>query len=112
MPVANLANVPDSPETWNEYSFSLQATLVDINQRILQQYSVYLPNYILDPFNINDPGAQLFQLQEMMNNINGTLNLSGFDYKEVNLQNREQVASWVFLLFTNIKQAADKVGVG
>lgn len=112
MPVANLANVPNSAQSWNEYSFALQATLRDINQRIYANQSVNLPNFILDPLNVSDPSAQLFQLQEMMDGINSTLGLSGFNYISVDLNNEGQLASWVFLLFSNIKQAADKVGVG
>lgn len=112
MAIANLANVPDDDETWDQYSFALQGTLRDINRQILQQKNIALSEYILDPFNIKDPSVQLYGLQTMMNNINAVLDISGYDYEDVDLTKPEERASWTWLLFTNVRKAANMLGVG
>lgn len=112
MAVANLANVPDDAETWDQYSFALQGTLRDINRRILETQNIALSEYILDPFNVQSPSVQLYGLQTMMNNINAVLGISGYDYEDVDLSKPEERASWTWLLFTNVREAAKMVGVG
>lgn len=111
MPIANLANVPDSPDTWSQYTFSLQATLDNICDAILRQKNIYIPRYELDPLNLTDPNAQLFQLQDMVNGVNSVLGISGFNYLDVDINDQNELASWVFLLETNLKQACQLTGV-
>lgn len=112
MPVANLLNIPNNSETWSEYSFSLQATLRDINEAIYRDKGIALPIYPLDPFNILQSAGQLYYLQTMMDNINQVLGLAGFDLVDVDLTKTADIPGWIWNVFTNIKQAADILGVG
>jgi hypothetical protein len=112
MAVANLFNIPNSKQDWNEYSFALQGTLRDINRRIYETQSVVIPEYILDPIDLNEPSVQLYNLQDWMNAINAELGIAGFDYIDVDFSQQGNLASWTWLLATNIRQAANQLRVG
>lgn len=109
--IANLFNIPDDQATWNEYTFSLQGVIRDINRRIYEVDRVALPEYLVDPLNQSEPSSQLYGLQIMVNNINAVLGLSGYDYIDVDFQKPGQAASWTWLLANNLRQAAKIVGV-
>jgi|SRR5579872_2493832 len=112
MAVANLFNIPNSKQDWNEYSFALQGTLRDINRRILETQNIALPEYILDPIDLNEPYVQLYNLQSWMNDINSVLGIAGFDYIDVDFRQQGNIASWTWLLATNIRQAAEPLRIG
>lgn len=111
MALASIFNVPSTPLEWDQWAFSLQAELRDICRRILETKNVTVTQFCLDPFNIDEPGATLFQLQQEMNEINAELGLAGFDYIDVDLHDMGQRTSWIFLLSQNIRQAATQLGV-
>lgn len=112
MPIGNIANIPDSDQSWNQWTFSLQAEIRDINRAIYQQRQIALPEYILDPLDRVEPGVQLEQLQDNLDLINEVLNIPGYDYEDIDLNNRGELTSWVFLLFTNLLAASNQLGVG
>lgn len=111
MSLASVFNVPSSQQEWDEWGFSLQAELRDITRRILETKNVFIPQFCIYPFNPNEPGATLYQLQQWMNEINTTLTLNGFDYIDVDLSDMGQRISWVFLLSQNVREAANQLGV-
>ncbi|MDE2020516.1 MAG: hypothetical protein KGJ13_09295 [Patescibacteria group bacterium] len=110
--IANLFNVPSTEEDWNEYSFSLQSTLRDINRRIYETQKIAVPEFILDPINLAEPYVQLYNLQNWMNDLNAILGIAGFDYIDVDFSQQGDLASWTWLLAKNIRQAANQVGIG
>lgn len=112
MPVANLANIPNDVNSMNEWAFSLQAQIRDINRTIFQESGTILPEYSMDPFNIDEPYNQLLQFQEMANNISAVLGVPGYDFEDVDLTDDGQRASWTWLVFVFMKQASDQIGVG
>ncbi len=112
MALGNLFNVPETDNQWNEYSFSLQAMIRDINRRIIELNGPQLPEFPLDPIIKGPHGVQLSEIQVAMDDINRTLGLQGFNYEDVDLADRNERSSWVWLLAQNIRQAAQLVGVG
>jgi hypothetical protein len=111
-PVANLSNIPSDVQSVNEYAFSLQAQIRDINRVIFEDSGITLPEYVIDPLNIDNPNAQLQQLQIMADNIGDVLNIAGYDLEDVDLSDQGQRASWVWLVFTFFKQASDQLHIG
>lgn len=114
MPVANLANIPTTPEQMAQWTFALQAQIRDINLAIYvdPSYRVALPEYSMDPLNLNEPFTQLIQFQQMANNISAILNIQGYDFEDVDLSNEDERAAWVWIVFTFLKQASDQLQVG
>ena len=111
MSVANLFNIPETRTDWSQWDFALQATLRDINRRILETRNIIIPEYPLDPFNEQTPGIQLEQLQVWMDDINAELGIAGFDYVDIDLRDRGERTSWVYLLARNIRTATDQLGI-
>jgi hypothetical protein len=111
MGLGNIFNVPGTREEWDQWSFSLQAELRDITRRILETKNIFITQFCLDPFNPEEPGVTLFTLQQWMNQINAVLNISGFDYVDVDLKDIGERTSWIFLLSQNVRQAANQLGV-
>lgn len=109
--VANLFNIPDTQQRWDEWSFSLQSNLRDINTRILQLSNIQIPEYILDPFNFREPGDQLTQLQVWMNDITGVLGVAGYDFVDVNLSDKGELGEWIFLLSTKVRDINTELGI-
>lgn len=108
---ADIANVPTGPQTWSIWTFALQAQLRDINRVIYQQDGIALPEYNMDPLNLDQPGVQLEQFQAMMNNISALTGAPSYDFEDVNLRDQGQLTSWIFLVFTTLYQAANVLQV-
>ncbi len=112
MGLGNVFNVPNSQEDWNQFSFSLQGVLRDVSRRILELNGPIVAEFPLDPISTSEPGVQLEGIQSMMDQINSTLNLQGFNYIDVDLSDEGQKTAWVWLLANNVREAAAAVGVG
>lgn len=110
MAVASIYNVPTNEQEWNQWSFAHAAHHIDVNQAILQQHSIALPDFILDPINLADPQTFFEQHQLMHNNSDAVLGISGFDISDVNLKDKEQLAAWIFLVASLHYQEALKTG--
>lgn len=63
--LANLYNVPGTDEERAQWSFSHMAHHRDINARIYLLVKVALPEYILDPVDVNNVGQWEYQHQLM-----------------------------------------------
>lgn len=112
MGIANLFNVPRTGADWNEYSFSLQAILRDINRRVYETQKIAIPEYVLDPLDIKEPGVQLYNLQNWTNNISAILGVPNYDFVDVDINQQGNLASWTWLLATFVRQCANQVGIG
>lgn len=112
MSVAPIFNVPNDQNEWNEFSFALQDALRNINAAILRDGGPQLPEFPLDPIALNEPGVQLEAIQSMLDGVNQELGIAGFDYIDVDLSNKDERATWIWLLANNVRQAANQLGVG
>src|SRR5215831_6485193 len=99
MSLANLFNVPASPADFLVYSFNVQDQHRRIVAAIREQKSITLPIYQLDEPPIGgDIGTWTLQLQDAVNDFTGVLNITGFDFTQVDFEEPGQLASWTFLL--------------
>jgi len=111
MSLASIANVPNDPATFAEWSFSHMAHHRDINRVILQQTRIALPEFSLDPFNVNDTGVWAYQHQQMHNDFNSVLGIAGNDLVDINFTDPGEFAEWIFLNFTEHYKAGNQLGV-
>jgi hypothetical protein len=111
MGVASLANIPDTTEALASWSFNHMAHHRDINRVIFQLHNIALPEYPLDPFNPYDESVFPDQHQAMHNAQNAILQIDGNDLTGVNWSDPGQRAAWIWLNFTEHKQASDILGV-
>ena len=96
MPLAGLYNVPLDDEQKASWDFAH----ADHHRRMIAaakaKFGSVLAEYVLDPFNVLNPDSAL-QHQQMHNAIDSLYGVSGYDLADVNWQNQEQRASWVWL---------------
>ena len=111
--VAGLYNVPGTDSELATWSFVHAAHHRDIIRVVYQTKNIAMPEYSLDPFNPRqDMGVWLYQHQEMHDNFDQVLGISGFDLTDVNWQDREQLAAWILLNASEHYQAANTLEIG
>lgn len=70
-----------------------------------------IPFYVLDPISADDPRQFLLDHQNSHNAINSALGTVGNDLQDVEFRDREQLAAWVNLNFTEHEQWSTALGV-
>lgn len=93
MGLATISDAPRTPEEWAGWSFSHQASHVDIQRVIFAAYSIETPLYALDPF--NQASTWTWQNQAQHTAIAKALGYKGFDLTTVDWQDRDSVVDWV-----------------
>src|SRR5271154_1409002 len=83
MGLADIANIPKTPESLATWAFAHMAHHRDINRVIYQQNRVALSEYPLDQINTQDMGVWIYQHQEMHNNQNAVLGIGGNDLTDI-----------------------------
>lgn len=111
MGLANLANVPRSPQEFAVFSFSNQDEHFKVAQAIQNREGINIPTYPVDPINFDALGIWLQNHQQMHNNVNSVLGTPGVDLTEVDFRNEAQVESWSFLHFTEHQNWARILGI-
>jgi hypothetical protein len=111
MGLASIENVPSSDQSLNEWSFSHQAHHRDVARRIYELHSLALPEYVIDPMNVNDLGLFGYQHQALHNDVNFVLGVSGNDLSEVNWHDPGEREGWIFLNFSEHQQWNQILGV-
>lgn len=97
MALADLFNVPSSPEEMAKWSFAHQAHHRELNDEIFQKHGISIPEYILDPVNLADPLAFLYQHQQWHADIDQVLGIAGYDLTSVDFTDKEDFAGWIWL---------------
>ena len=110
--LANLFNVPSTDEERAAWSFSHMAHHRDINQAIYILTNLALPEYIIDPIDVNDPAQWEYQHQLMHDNQNAILGIQGQDLTGIDWQNLNLLTAWVFLNSSEHYQAANILEIG
>ena len=111
MGLASLANTPYDEDSLSQFSFAHMAHHRDIIRRIRELFSVELVEFSIDPFNPENAAVFGYQHQQMHNQMNSVLGISGNDLIEINWQDKGEREGWVFLNFSEHVQAGNKLGV-
>lgn len=112
MSIANLANVPSTDEERAQWAFSHMAHHRDIAARIYLLVKIAMPEYILEPLNPDDPSTWEDQHQQMHDNQNELLGITGQDLTGVDWKDQRLTAAWIQLNFNEHLQASNILGIG
>ena len=104
--VASLYNVPSTQDELNTWAFAHAAHHHDIIRTIFQKYGLMLSEYVLDPFDINAPDNWIYQHQTMHQDFDAILGIDGFDLTDVQFEDKNQLAGWIYLNSQEHYQAA------
>lgn len=110
--LANLYNVPTTDEERAQWSFSHMAHHRDIAQQIYNLLKIALPEYILDPINLDDTGTWEDQHQLMHDTQNQLLGIEGQDLTGVDWKDPNLTAAWIFLNASEHFQASEILEIG
>lgn len=99
MGLANLANVPRSPEEVSVFAFSNQDEHFKAAAALGRTKGLNLPLYPVDPIPFADIGVWAQNHQQMHNAVNAALGTAGADLTGVNFQDEAQLAAWISLHF-------------
>src|SRR5262245_396826 len=115
MALANLLNVPGTPEELAVWSTAHARHHTDINRTIFELTTIVLPEFLLDPFDPADSSSMdqwLYKHQLIHDDIEQLLGISGFNLNSVDFQNPDELAAWVTLNFNTHYQIANLLQVG
>ena len=110
--LADLFNVPVTDDERAQWLFAHMAHHRDINARIYQLIAVALPEYVLDPVDIDDPGQWEYQHQLMHDNQNVLLGIDGQDLTGIDWKDQSLLTGWIFLNSNEHYQAAQILEIG
>lgn len=110
--IANLYNVPSTQNELDNWAFAHMAHHRDINRRIFELTQVRLPEYVLDPVNPRDPYVWLYQHQQLHNEMDALLGISGNDLLDVDFSDRDELAGWIWLNSSEHFQASNILEIG
>jgi hypothetical protein len=110
--IAELFNVPQTPEQMMTWSFANAAAHVDINRLIFQNFNTIIPSYVLDPVNPNDMQQWLYQHQLMHQDMDAVLGIAGYDLLDVDWRDPGQFAGWIEDHANEHVQAGAILGLG
>ena len=110
--IASLYNVPSTDAERATWAFIHMAHHRDINRRIYELVKVAFPEYPLDQINIEDTGAWEYLHQQMHDNENALLGISGNDLSDVNWKDQNALAGWIQLNGQEHFQASNILEIG
>lgn len=97
MGLADMWNVPNTDEEMATWSSLHMAEHRLINEAVLAQHNISLPEYILDPVDLADPQNFLNQHQLMHNGTDQVLGIPGNDLTTVDWSDPGQREGWIQL---------------
>lgn len=109
--LANLFNVPGSPEEAASWAFAHAANHRDISRAIYNETGVTLPEYVLDPIPLHDMGSWVYQHQQMHADMDSILGISGLNLLNVEWQDEASLAGFIQANASEHRQACNLLGI-
>lgn len=110
--VAGLYNVPSIDPELSTWAFIHAAHHRDINRIIFEVSGLNLDEFVLDPFDPTDSGDWLRDHQNMHQQMDAILGISGYNLLSVDMKDRSQFESWINLNADEHLKAANILGLG
>lgn len=110
--LADLVNVPSTDEERAQWAFAHMAHHRDISFEIYNLIKVALPEFILDPINVDDTGQWEYQHQQLHDDQNQLLGITGQDLTGIDWKDQRLLVGWIQLNFNEHLQASDILGIG
>ena len=95
MALANLTEIPRTPNDYGEWSFANMASHRDIIRVLFQLTSERLDEYVLDPFDPKNMGNWPYLHQIMHDQMNRALGIGGFILSGIDWSNPHRVSGWI-----------------
>jgi len=111
MGVADIYNVPSSPESRSQWAFAHMAHHRDCIRRVAELGGENLTEYPLDPIDFDDPGIFIYNHQQMHNDLNSALGVFGNDLTDVEFSKPAELSAWVQLNASEHYQYNNLLGV-
>lgn len=109
--LAGLSNVPGTESEFGLWGGTHAAHHRDVNATIKRLFNITLPEYILDPFDVQDNSGFMAQHQDLHNQVNNVLGIpSNYDLTEVDVNDPDAWGGWIFLNFEEHRQWAGSLG--
>ena len=106
MGLADVASIPKSDEELKKWAFCHMAAHRDIDRAVQEQFGFGITEYVLDPIIPENNDAWQYQHQQMHNQQNAILGISGNNLLGVDWTKPNILAAWLFLHQTEHLQAA------
>lgn len=111
MTLASLQNVPQNDQEWLTFAFANQDHHNLLNDALRVQKNVVNPQTILDPIAFFDFENFLRRHAQNHSVWDQVLGIIPTDLTAVDINNKEQLTSWIFGHFSDHQQAASRLGV-
>ena len=95
MALANLTEIPRTPNDYAEWSFANMASHRDIIRVVFQTLGDRLDEYVLDPFDPENLGNWGYLHQIMHDQMNQAIGSSGYQLSGINWGNPRHVSAWI-----------------
>lgn len=111
MSLVNLLNVPKNQSDWENFFWANRTQLINIQQAVLKQKSVNLPQYVVYP--VADDSVQDFLTNNSQSHqdFNAVLGLQSSDLESVDLKDEKQLEAWVYLNYQELYTASQALNI-
>lgn len=110
--IAGLFNVPADPEQLATWSGLHMAHHRDCIRVVYEVLKIALPEYMLDPFDPKDLGQWPDLHQQMHNQMNAILGVSGLDLLDPDFTDRGKLQGWIDFNAVEHREWADILEIG
>lgn len=97
MPIADLSNVPISPQQLAWFAFAHADHHNRMITYIRKQYNIILPQYILDPIDTSPDSAWSDNHIIMHNNNDAVLGVTSYDISQIDWTQKNTLPGWIWI---------------
>ncbi len=112
MAVGDIFTVPDDPDAFQDWSFVHAAHHYDIQRAVFEQKAVRLDNWVLNPFDRENPGIWTYLHQTMHNQANKALGTEGQNLTDVDWTDSDSLSDWINANAIEHQRFAQILGIG
>lgn len=96
MSLTTIFSVPRNDEDLASWAFSHMAHHRDINRVVQEQFATRIDEFALDPFDPENMDGWLALHQQMHNQQNAAMGISGYNLSEVDWQDENSRSEWIW----------------
>jgi hypothetical protein len=102
---AGLLNIPNSDSDWDRWSFDLDQNIKDIQQALLAQQKLALPQQQIYPRPNVDIQLWLERVSTALGEITSALKITSQDVENVDLDDERERQAWIWSVFSEVRDA-------
>lgn len=109
--LVTLIEIPKTPDEWSRWAWAHRTSHDKIRQAVLQQKSINLTDYVIDPIPPNNTDDWLANNAALHTDMNEALGLQSVDLESVEMKDPGQLAAWVWSHYLEHQSAEKALGV-